>query len=132
MENGTETVVELQDILSEKQLEIILSKAAKLGAKIVGYDLKSATEGIAGFLADHLRLTLYIKEDSVKKIHLFIKSLPMNNQSKLDMITENNFNTREALIYQLFDEIDDTEGIVCIDSLLVEISLKKINFFDLI
>lgn len=131
MENGTETAVELQDILSEKQLEIILSKTAKLGAKIVGYDLKPATEGIAGFLADHLRLTLYIKEDLVKKIHLFIKSLPMNNQSKLDMITENNFNTREALIYQLFDEIDDTEGIFCGDSLLVEISLKKINFFDL-
>lgn len=124
MENGAKTVVELQDILSEKQLEHILSKTAKLGAKIVGYDLKSATEGIAGFLGDHLRLTLYVKEDSVKKIHLFIKTLPMNNQPKVDMIMENNFYTREALLYQLFDDIDDAEGIFCIDSLFVEISLK--------
>ncbi|CAH2095800.1 unnamed protein product [Euphydryas editha] len=98
--------MKLHDILSEKQLDHILSKTAKTGSKIISYDLTSATTGISGFLGEHLRLTLHVKEDLNKKIHLFIKSLPVNNQTKVNYIIENNFNKREALIYKLFEEMD--------------------------
>ncbi|CAH2095801.1 unnamed protein product [Euphydryas editha] len=109
MKYSAQKVIKLQDVLSEKQLDHILSKTAKPGAKIISYDIKSATTGIAGFLGDHLRLTLHVQEDLVKKIHLFIKTLPMNNQPKADFITEKNFNKREALIYKVFEEIDGTD-----------------------
>ncbi|XP_045448156.1 uncharacterized protein LOC123656532 [Melitaea cinxia] len=107
MECSAKNITNIQDILNEKQLEHILSKVAKPGAKIVGYDLKSASAGLVGFLGDHLRLKLYVKEDLIKEIHLFIKSLPMNNQPKADFITQNSFNKREALLYKIFEEIDD-------------------------
>ncbi|CAH2095799.1 unnamed protein product [Euphydryas editha] len=109
MEYNTKKYINLEDILNEKQLAYLLSKTARPGAKIISYDLKPATIGIAGLLAEHLRLTLHVQEDLVKKIHLFIKTLPLNNSPKADFITQNNFNTREALIYKLFDEMDDTE-----------------------
>lgn len=107
MEWCAKNIKNIQDILNEKQLEDILSKVAKPGAKIVGYDLKSASSGLVGFLGDHLRLKLYIKEDLIKEINLFIKSLPMNNQPKADFISQNSFNKREALLYKIFEEIDD-------------------------
>ncbi|CAH2095798.1 unnamed protein product [Euphydryas editha] len=109
MEYSTKNAINLQDILNEKQLDHILSKTAKPGAKILSYDIKSVTTDIGGFLGNYFKLTLQVQEDSVKKIHLFIKTLPINNQPKTDMIRQNNFNTREVLTYKLFEEMDDNE-----------------------
>ncbi|CAH2095797.1 unnamed protein product [Euphydryas editha] len=109
MERSAKNITKLHDILSEKQLDHILSKTAKPGAKIISYDLESLTTGISGFLGDYLKLTLQVQEDIVRKIHLFIKTLPKNNQTKFDIILQNNFNKKEATVYKLFEEMDDTE-----------------------
>lgn len=110
MECRAKNITKLQDILSEKQLEHIVQKA-KPGAKIVGYDLKPlTTSDIAGLLGNYFRLTIQVQEGSVKNIHLFIKTLPFNNQTKIDTMRQNNFNVREALFYKLVEEMDDSEG----------------------
>nr|XP_026486493.1 uncharacterized protein LOC113393695 [Vanessa tameamea] len=110
MEFSAESAKSLEELLSAKQLQHILDRLAKSGAQLVSYDLKSATEGIAGFLGDHLRLTLHVKEDFVRKIHLFVKSIPMSNQPKAEFITQNQFNKREALMFKLFEEMEGMEG----------------------
>ncbi|XP_047533038.1 uncharacterized protein LOC125068083 [Vanessa atalanta] len=109
MEYCAESAKSLEDLLSAKQLQHILDRLAKPGAQLVSYDLKSATQGIAGFLGDHLRLTLHVKEDFVRKIHLFVKTIPMGNQPKAEFITQNQFNKREALMFKLFEEMGGTE-----------------------
>ncbi|XP_045448154.1 uncharacterized protein LOC123656528 [Melitaea cinxia] len=108
MECRAKNITKLQDILSDKQLEHIVQKV-KTGAKIVGYDLQPlTTSDMAGLLGNYFRLTIQVQEDSVKNIHLFIKTLPFN-QTKVDTIRQNNFNTREALFYKLIEEMDDSE-----------------------
>lgn len=109
MECRAKNITKLQDILSDKQLEHIVQKV-KSGAKIVSYDLQPlTTSDMAGLLGNYFRLTIQVQEDSVKNIHLFIKTLPFN-QTKVDTIRQNNFNTREALFYKLIEEMDDSEG----------------------
>ncbi|XP_023949258.1 uncharacterized protein LOC112053893 [Bicyclus anynana] len=117
-----------KDILSEKQLQYIVSRMTKPGSQIIGFDVKPASEELAGFLGEHLRMNLCVKEvNSLRKIHLFIKTVPTANLPKAEFIERNQFFKKEALVFQIFDEIQDmdcvnpwcTRAVIYTDKLIV-------------
>ncbi|KAJ8731071.1 hypothetical protein PYW07_004235 [Mythimna separata] len=99
----------LENILSEKQVHHIVKQA--VGADVwslEGSDVRAATDGLAGFLGDHMRATLQVAVDGhVKDIHLFIKCIPMKNQPKAEFIDKNQYFKRERYMFQVLDEIRD-------------------------
>ncbi|CAG9561568.1 unnamed protein product [Danaus chrysippus] len=100
----------LEDILAGSELDHILQQS-KPGCELVHYDIQPAAQGLIGFLGDHLKVTLRVKRnETLEKIQLFIKTVPMYNKPKADFITENCFYEKEALIYKIIDEMDETDG----------------------
>ncbi|CAH1638450.1 unnamed protein product [Spodoptera littoralis] len=99
----------LEDILSEKQVHHIVKQATGADTwALRASDVTPAADGMAGFLADHKRVRLDVAVDGeVKHIHLFIKRIPLNNQPKADLITNNNYFRREQFMFQVLEEIRD-------------------------
>ncbi|KAL4706058.1 hypothetical protein ACJJTC_001656 [Scirpophaga incertulas] len=65
---------------------------------------RPAAEGIAGFLADHLKVVLHVEYDGgTQDLCLFVKRLPVGNQPKMEFIEKNQFNFREMIMFQLLD-----------------------------
>lgn len=103
----------LEEILTEKHIQYILQKHSKDGEKleVIGSEAKPACEGLAGFLADHIRVVLIVKcGDKVDKIRLFVKRIPADNKPKAEFIDGHNFFKRENLIFQLLEEMKGGEG----------------------
>ncbi|KAL0838476.1 hypothetical protein ABMA28_016604 [Loxostege sticticalis] len=119
----------LEDILTEKQVhQIVKEYVPDEQWQLVDCAIKPATEGIAGFLGDHLKMSLTLKVGGrVEAVHLFVKRIPDDNKPKADFIEEHNFYRREMIIFQLIDKIRASEGpnpwctkaVVCTESLLV-------------
>ncbi|XP_034832178.1 uncharacterized protein [Maniola hyperantus] len=111
MDGGTKRKT-LQDILTEEQINCIISQNSKTEFKLLKHELRSATEGMSGFVGDHIKLTLHIKEgDSVKKkkMHLFVKAMPSVNAAKARFIKDNNFFGIESSTYEIFENFADEE-----------------------
>ena len=108
MENCMKT--KLTDLLTETQLQYILDQIAS-ESHVLSYDLRPASQGLSGFLGDHFRLTLNINQKNIlKKIHLFVKSLPLVNKPKSEFIQECKYSARENMIFQIFDQIPGDSG----------------------
>lgn len=102
----------LEDVLTEKQVQDIIKKCFRDGDwRMVDYDIRPATEGLAGFLGDHRRATLHVASGAkVDRIQLFIKRVPQDNKPKADFIYSSNFYTREALMFRIIDELQAADG----------------------
>lgn len=102
----------LEDILSEKQVHHVVKQA--VGADVWSlqeYEVRTAADGLAGFLGDHMRATLRVTVDGEEKnIHLFIKCIPMNNKPKAEFIENNGYFKRERYMFQVLEEIRDDNG----------------------
>ncbi|XP_013199496.2 uncharacterized protein LOC106142321 [Amyelois transitella] len=98
----------LEDILTTKQVDKIINKLLNSGQEwsVVSSDVRQAADGLTGFLADHLRVTMHLKSgDQEETIRLFLKRLPVNNQPKADFISSSNYFKREKFGCRLLDEI---------------------------
>ncbi|CAB3227377.1 unnamed protein product [Arctia plantaginis] len=127
----------LEEILNEKQIQIILKRSFgdDVACKVTDSETKPAMDGIAGFLGDHWKAVLNVDvEGETKKIHLFLKRLPVENKARSDFINVNNYFRREELMYKLFEEICDdgpnrfcTKAYVYTDSIVVmpDLTLEK-------
>lgn len=101
-------VKSIHDFFTEKQLQHIVAQMAEVGSEIVGYNLKTASEELAGYLGEHIKVELCMKENNlVRKINLFIKAVPTGNMPKADFIVQNQFFRKEALVYEMLEEIQD-------------------------
>ncbi|KAL0882783.1 hypothetical protein ABMA27_016332 [Loxostege sticticalis] len=119
----------VEDILTEKQVQQIVKQyVPEEQWQLVDCIIKPASDGLAGFLGDHLKMSLNVMLDGrVKTIHLFIKRMPHDNKPKADFIDENNYYRREKIMFQLFDKIRASEGpnpwcpkaLICNESILV-------------
>ncbi|XP_053609643.1 uncharacterized protein LOC128674776 [Plodia interpunctella] len=104
---GQRGAQKLEDVLTKKEVDIIINKL-NFGQewRLVSSDVRQAMDGIAGFLADHLRVTLHVESDDCREsIKLFLKRLPVNNQPKAEFISRSNYFKREELGCRLLDEI---------------------------
>ncbi|CAH2233623.1 uncharacterized protein LOC120629003 [Pararge aegeria] len=98
------------NVLTEKQMQYAVARMAKPGSQIIGYDVKPASDKLAGFLGDHLRMILCVTENNVvRKIYLFIKTVPTGNIPKADFINQNQFFKKEAMVFQLLEQIPDVD-----------------------
>lgn len=104
--------VALEDILSEKQVHHIVKRATGADTwALAASDVRPAADGMAGFLGDHKRVRLDVTVDGeLKQIHLFVKRIPLNNQPKADLITNNNYFNREQFMFKVLEEIRDDNG----------------------
>ncbi|XP_023949257.1 uncharacterized protein LOC112053892 [Bicyclus anynana] len=111
VENGKQ-IIEIKEILTFDEVNFIVKQTTDREFEIIDYPARSASDdGIKGFVGDHFRMTINVKEnDSFRKIHLFIKTLPLVNKPKADCIIENKFFKREALMFQLFEEMQQMGG----------------------
>lgn len=103
----------LEDILTEKHIQHILQKHSKTAQlfEVIASHATPAIEGLAGFLADHVRVVLEVKcGDKVEKIKLFVKRIPVDNKPKAEFIDGNNFFKRENTIFQLLEQMKGGEG----------------------
>ncbi|KAG7305993.1 hypothetical protein JYU34_008562 [Plutella xylostella] len=109
----------LDDVLSEKQIQHIMKQWAtehNIEAAedwiLEGSEIKPATEGIAGFLGDHIRVKLIVRRgaDKAETIYLFVKMIPKCNQPKANFIDQNNFYRREMIMYKMFEELGGSNG----------------------
>lgn len=101
---------ELEEVLTEKEIHYIIKRiiGANVSWKLERSELKPAADGIAGFLADHMKAALHVNVQNVEqKVHLFIKCLPMYNKPKGDFIDKENYFRREKLMFKVLDEICD-------------------------
>ncbi|XP_034832177.1 uncharacterized protein [Maniola hyperantus] len=99
------------DILTEEQLHDVAARMSAPGSQIVSCDLKPACEdGVAGYLGEHYRMTLCVNEHNiVRKIYLFVKTVPTGNKPKADFIEKNQFYKKEALFFQLLQDIQEVD-----------------------
>ncbi|XP_052753395.1 uncharacterized protein LOC128201203 [Galleria mellonella] len=108
-ENVTvKNLLKLEDVLNEKQLHRVIEQSLtdQSNWKISHTEIRSATDGLAGFLGDHLRATLHVMVNgSTEKIQLFIKRVPCGNKPKAEFIEANNFFKREQMMFQLIEEM---------------------------
>lgn len=110
--------LKLQDILNEKELDQVLKIALKHQNikgnlwKLFQDEIKPATDGLSGFLGDHFKARVLLKNDINEEICLclFIKTLPLFNKPKSEFIDFHNYFRREMLMYTVFEEINDDEG----------------------
>lgn len=102
----------VEDILTEKHIEGIVRKCCNAQQfQVVSSEARPAAEGLAGFLADHIRVLLQVKcGGRLEKIRLFVKRLPVGNKPKAEFIDGNNYFRREKLILQLLEEMKGGEG----------------------
>ncbi|CAH2233625.1 uncharacterized protein LOC120629036 [Pararge aegeria] len=103
---------EKKDILTAKELNDIVEQTTNHDFEILDHYIRPACEeGLKGFVGDHFKMTVTVKEcDRVRKMHLFIKTLPLVNKPKTDFIIENQFFKREALMFNLLEEMEDMDG----------------------
>ncbi|KPI95801.1 hypothetical protein RR46_11514 [Papilio xuthus] len=104
-----------QIIFTEKQIHQIISKylgeRRAGGWQVIACDRQPASAGLAGFLGDHSRVTLHVKSDGlVKKIRLFVKTMPASNAPKAQFIDTNCYFKREAVALRLAEEMRGAEG----------------------
>lgn len=111
-----------EDILSEKQVHHIVKQVVGGDVWVLqGCDVRKATDGLAGFLGDHMRATLRVTVGGeLKNIHLFIKCIPTYNKPKAEFIDNNNYFKRERYMFQVLEEIRDDNGELYFSNLLVE------------
>lgn len=111
VESATRHIL-LEDILSEKQVHHIVKQSIGEDVwELKECKLKPAADGLAGFLADHMRGTLQVLVDGQeKKIHLFIKCIPISNQPKADFINGNKYFKREKMMFKILQEIRNDNG----------------------
>ncbi|XP_034832023.1 uncharacterized protein [Maniola hyperantus] len=111
VENG-KLLKKTEDILTEKELHHIVKQTTNQIYEIIDYHIRLASEdGLKGFVGDHFKMTINVKEnDCMRKIHLFIKTLPLVNRPKADFIVENQFFNREALMFNLLEEMQEMGG----------------------
>ncbi|CAG4982538.1 unnamed protein product [Colias eurytheme] len=101
----------IESILTEKHLKTIIHRASLDGWKFLGYDVKPASIGLAGFLGDHFKIVVHLQNAGItKKLYLFAKSMPLLNKPKADFITDYNFFRRENLVYKLFEDMGVTDS----------------------
>uniref|UniRef100_A0A2A4JSU1 CHK kinase-like domain-containing protein n=1 Tax=Heliothis virescens TaxID=7102 RepID=A0A2A4JSU1_HELVI len=101
--------ISLENILSEKQVHHVVKQCVGADTwQLQACHVRAATDGLAGFLGQHLRATLQVAVDGHRKdIHLFIKCIPMNNGPKAEFIDSNNYFKREKYMFKLLEEIRD-------------------------
>ncbi|KAL0882782.1 hypothetical protein ABMA27_016331 [Loxostege sticticalis] len=101
----------LEDVLTEEQVQqIVKAYVPDEQWTLVDYTIKPASDGLSGFMGDHLKISLNVKLDGqTKAIPLFIKRMPQENKPKADFIENSNFFRREMTMFQLFDKIRPTE-----------------------
>jgi hypothetical protein len=104
--------VQLKDVLTEKQVcQIVREYVSGDHWQLIDAKVYPATEGISGFLGDHLKATLTVKvDDWVQEIRIFIKCMPLNNKPKAEFIEKSNFYRRERIMFQLFKQFQEVEG----------------------
>ncbi|XP_072948840.1 uncharacterized protein [Epargyreus clarus] len=96
----------LEDVLTLKQVHHILNQAVADGWQLMGSHIQPAAVGLSGFLGDHFRVTFHVKvKECIRKVNIFVKSLPLTNQPKADFINENNYYRREKVMFGLFEKI---------------------------
>ncbi|XP_014357779.2 uncharacterized protein LOC106710276 [Papilio machaon] len=104
-----------QDIFTEKQMDHIISKCLDVrrsdSCQVIACDRRPASAGLAGFLGDHARVTLHVKSNGhVKKIRLFVKTMPASNAPKAQFIDTNCYFKREAVALRLAEEMRGADG----------------------
>ncbi|CAH2048951.1 unnamed protein product, partial [Iphiclides podalirius] len=106
------TCPSVEDILTEKQMRTIVERSlGATAAQIVACDKRPAVTGLAGFLGDHFRVTIHVKVDgSVKKLRLFVKTVPALNRPKADFINKHGYFRREMVALRLSEEMRGAEG----------------------
>ncbi|KAJ2938016.1 hypothetical protein O0L34_g14468 [Tuta absoluta] len=100
-------------VLTEARLEAILEKALGKSWKAEEVSIRPAAIGLTGFLGDHYRATIMAKDvvtGRLETLRVFVKCLPMVNIEKAEFIDSNNFNRREKIMFQLFEELGGDEG----------------------
>ncbi|XP_075978326.1 uncharacterized protein LOC142978003 [Anticarsia gemmatalis] len=98
----------LEEILDEEQIHHVVKKAIGEGVPwdLKGSEVKPAMDGIAGFLGDHMKAILHVDvQGETKKVHLFLKRVPVYNKPKAEFIDENNYYRRERLMFKVLEEI---------------------------
>ncbi|XP_030021224.2 uncharacterized protein LOC115440870 [Manduca sexta] len=118
----------LTEIFTEDEVDVIIRKALGNGQwRLVRSDFKQMSDGLTGFLGDHIKGALHIEADGrIFTLFIFIKRMPRNNKPKADFITEHNYYKRERLVFSLFGNLEDFDsnpwipkGYIYTDELLV-------------
>lgn len=106
------TKYRIEEVLTEKQIHQVVKKYVPEEIwELLDADIRPATEGLAGFLGDHMKATLRVKTGTrTKTINLFIKRIPPGNKPKANFIDEHNFYRREMIMFQLFEEMLPDDG----------------------
>ncbi|XP_041979194.1 uncharacterized protein LOC121733107 [Aricia agestis] len=95
----------LSDILSEKQVGNILDETLSSGCRVVGYDIAPASEGLSGFLGEHYRVKLVLREGrKTRELRIFVKMVPRLNAPKAEFIHKYKFNLRESIMFKYIAE----------------------------
>ncbi|XP_068633212.1 uncharacterized protein [Battus philenor] len=107
--HGKSTTCEL---LSAKQLQHVVQRVlGEPGWRVAACDRRPAAAGMVGFLGDHARVTVHVRlNGAVKKLRLFVKSLPASNAPKAEFIQKYGYSKREALALNLSEEMRGAEG----------------------
>lgn len=99
--------------LTENDLKHIVKQTTDENFEIIDYNIiiSASVNGLKGFVGDHFRASVNIKEnDCERTVHLFIKTLPLENKPKEYFIVENQFFKREALMFTLIEEMREQEA----------------------
>ncbi|XP_047991286.1 uncharacterized protein LOC125230235 [Leguminivora glycinivorella] len=98
--------VQVRDILTEEQIGHIVTRSVGSG-QVLETAIRPATDGLAGFVGDHYRLTLEVAVDGRRhNLPLFVKAVPRHNDAKISFIRENGFFKREMTVFKIIEDLE--------------------------
>lgn len=108
----------LEEILSEEEINHAVRRIFEdknvitKSWKLMQSEVKTAADHALGYFGDHFKVTLSLKcdDDKVFETHLFIKTLPLSDKSKAEMIKGSNLFTREMIMFKIFEDINSGCG----------------------
>ncbi|CAG9787009.1 unnamed protein product [Diatraea saccharalis] len=114
--NGTtERRRKVEEVFNEKQLYHVVNKYVDDESwRLIGSEVAPASETMAGFLSDHLKITLHVEvKGRQEDIRLFVKRVPSDNLPKAEFVEMKNFFKKEMAMFQMFEEMHTTEDRPC-------------------
>ncbi|XP_053609639.1 uncharacterized protein LOC128674773 [Plodia interpunctella] len=139
VEGDNQIEYKLEDVLTDKDVDCIINKSLKNGLdwQVVHYVVKPVVNESTGFVGEYFKVKLQVEADGDSvTLKLFVKRVPRTNQPKADFINDNHFYKREALVYQLIEELTAIEGpliwctkaLVHNENLLVMADLRSLGY----
>ena len=95
------SIESIQTLMSKEDCEKILRRSLDSPAHLLSFKITKFDDNVAGFLGDHLTLTIRFATNNTKsQTTYFLKTLPQFNNNQLDYVLEAGIFKKEVVLYQ--------------------------------